>query len=73
MDLTDQLQQLRERRDRYERAIAVLEDLQNSLQPTRRGRKYMPSDERRQVSARMKNYWEGRRRELASGISDSPP
>jgi len=73
MNLTDRIQELRARKVRCERAIALLEDLQNSSRSKRRGRKYMATDERRRVSVRMKNYWDGRRRELASPGSDSRP
>ena len=75
MDLTKTIEELRRERKRLERIIASLEeyqlqfvlyhDLQASLAAyipvgSRRGRKSMSPEERREVSARMKKYWAGR-------------
>jgi hypothetical protein len=70
MDLYKAIQQLYEEKERLERVIASLEELQRTagLVPTlphalkRRGRKSMAADERQEVSARMKKYWESRRK-----------
>jgi len=67
MDLTDTLRGLYEDKEKLERVIAALEELQQSMAAgsrprDRRGRKFMSADERQQVSARMKKYWAGRRR-----------
>jgi len=70
MDLYETIQQLKREKEKIERAIAQLEELQASLDSAgvhpplyqRRGRKWMGPEERRQVSERMKKYWETRRR-----------
>ena len=76
MDLFKAIQDLYAEKDRLERVIASLEELQKSggsPAPTpksgkRRGRKSMNSKERREVSERMKKYWETRR-----GVGGSRP
>jgi hypothetical protein len=67
MDLQRTLQELYAEREKLERAIASLEELQRtgSVPPAapggkRRGRKSMGAAEREQVSARMKKYWASR-------------
>jgi hypothetical protein len=70
MDLYKAIQELYAEKEKLERVIASLEELQRSagdapLLPKttgRRGRKSMNSKERLEVSERMKKYWEGRRR-----------
>ena len=70
MDLYRAIQQLYEEKERLERVIASLEELQRTagfipaLTPAvkRRGRKSMPAPERQEVSERMKKYWENRRK-----------
>jgi hypothetical protein len=64
MDLARIIQDLQEDRDRIERVIASLEDLQRNAveipelpKSKKRGRKPMPLQERQEVSARMKRYW----------------
>jgi hypothetical protein len=69
MDLYKAIQDLYNEKERLERVIASLEELQRSavavpLLPKpvqRRGRKSMNSQERREVSERMRKYWAGRR------------
>ena len=68
MDLHEAIRQLLIERKQVERAIAMLEELQNThvggsipLLQKRRGRKSMGLEERRQVSARMRKYWANRR------------
>ena len=68
MILWQAIQQLRTEKARIERAIAELEELQKeeqhggeTIQPARRGRKCMGLEERRQVAARMREYWDRRR------------
>jgi hypothetical protein len=67
MNLQETLRLLKIEKERLERAIALLEELQGDggnppqVMPSRRGRKSMPPDERREVSERMKKYWESRR------------
>jgi len=71
MDLYKAIQDLRTEKEKLERVIASLEDLQRaaggSVPPMskggKRGRKSMNADEREQVSARMKKYWAGRRKD----------
>ena len=72
MDLEKAIEHLHAERERLERVIAALEELQKSAagtplppKPTsRRGRKSMGSDERLQVSERMKKYWASRRKDI---------
>jgi hypothetical protein len=58
---------LRIRKEKIERAIALLEDLAKdgdgatAMAPKRRGRKSMGAEERREVSVRIRKYWENRR------------
>ncbi|HEY1342033.1 MAG TPA: hypothetical protein VGF59_31195 [Bryobacteraceae bacterium] len=69
MDLYKAIQELYTEKEKLERVIASLEELQRTATalPTlpkgvkRRGRKSMSSKERQEVSERMKNYWASRR------------
>ena len=71
MDLYKALQDLYAEKEKLERAIASLEALRRvggelPLLPNigkRRGRKSMNSQERAEVSERMKKYWAGRRKQ----------
>jgi hypothetical protein len=71
MDLYNAIQQLYAEKERLERVIASLEELQRSAGAApvltksvqRRGRKFMDSKERLEVSERMKKYWAARRKE----------
>lgn len=80
MDLYKAIRDLYAEKERLERVIASLEELQRkaSAPPEkttsgkRRGRKSMSADERKEVSARMKKYWAGRRSNSAkAGSHDS--
>jgi hypothetical protein len=69
MDLDQTIRELYEEKEKLERVIASLEELQGTLmagsgvrERTRRGRKFMSPDERLEVSERMKTYWAKRRR-----------
>jgi len=70
MDLYKAIQDLYAEKEKLERVIASLEELQRTSgalpdlpKPTkRRGRKSMSSKERQEVSERMKKYWEARRK-----------
>jgi hypothetical protein len=72
MNLHRVLQELYAQREKLERVIASLEELQLPAGATpgqpvtakRRGRKSMGATERREVSARMKKYWALRRKSL---------
>ena len=71
MDLQETIRLLKNEKERLEHAIALLEELQRGggghfpqIMPKRRGRKSMSPDERREVSARMKKYWAGRRQKM---------
>ena len=69
MDLYKAIRDLHTEKERLERVIASLEELQRSASELpvvapgskRRGRKSMDPAERREVSARMKKYWADRR------------
>jgi hypothetical protein len=70
MDLFKLIQDLNAEKERLERVIASLEDLQRvsglDIPPApnggmRRGRRSMGPVERREVSVRMKKYWASRR------------
>ena len=69
MDLYKAIQDLYAEKEKLERVIASLEELQRNAgslpsvpKPAkRRGRKSMNSSERQEVSERMRKYWAGRR------------
>ena len=71
MDLYKAIQDLYAEKEKLERVIASLEELQRNAgnipvlpkQTQRRGRKSMNADERQEVSERMKRYWAGRRQQ----------
>ncbi len=70
MDLYRTIQDLYEEKEKLERVISSLEELQRTaalagspLPPAkRRGRKSMAPEERLEVSERMKRYWDARRK-----------
>jgi hypothetical protein len=70
MDLYRAIQDLYAEKEKLERVIASLEELQRTAGAVpvlprgakRRGRKSMSSAERREVSERMKKYWASRRK-----------
>ena len=73
MDLQKLLQECYRQREILGRAIAMLEELAkpDSGPPrSRRGRKSMGEEERRQVSERMKKYWAGRKKPSRSSQLD---
>lgn len=80
MDLYKAIQDLYAEKEKLERVIASLEELQRTagslpLPPSgakRRGRKSMSSKERQEVSERMKKYWAGRRKRSPEA-SKRPP
>jgi len=64
MDLTKTIENLHRQKEKLERVIASLEELHaagDAPVKRRRGRRSMSLEERREVSTRMKKYWEGRR------------
>ena len=71
MDLHKAIQQLYAEKERLERVIASLEELQRGAGAVpaltesvrRRGRKFMDPKERQEVSVRMQKYWAARRQE----------
>ena len=74
MDLYKAIQDLYAEKEKLERVIASLEELQRAsgADPVpvekpgkRRGRKSMSTEERQEVSERMRKYWAGRRKEQA--------
>ncbi len=79
MDLHKAIRELYAEKKRLEEAIASLEELvttksgaaalklEGLQRRNRRGRKSMPPEERREVSERMKKYWEQRRSRQAKG------
>ena len=70
MDLYKAIQDLYAEKEKLERVIASLEELQRASEAApalkgegkRRGRKSMGGKERQEVSDRMKKYWENRRK-----------
>ncbi len=70
MDLYKAIQDLYAEKEKLERVIASLEELQRNagIEPElpkagrRRGRKSMGAKERQEVSERMKKYWANRRK-----------
>jgi len=70
MDLYKAIQDLYAEKEKLERVIASLEELQRSASSVpvlpkgmrRRGRKSMDAAERQEVSERMKRYWASRRK-----------
>jgi hypothetical protein len=71
VDLYKTIRELLDERDRLDAIIARLERMQSGEVSTkdspRRGRKSMGPDERREVSERMRRYWESRR-----GVNGEP-
>jgi hypothetical protein len=71
MDLRETIQALYAQKEKLERVIALLEELQRTTPSesppsgNRRGRKSMPAEERAEVSERMKKYWASRRKDTA--------
>lgn len=64
MDFWKALHELQVEKERLDHVIASLEALLKGAQrenPSRRGRKGMSEEERREVSERMKRYWATRR------------
>ena len=72
MDLYKAIRDLYAEKEKLERVIASLEELQRAAAgkgpwvdgAKRRGRKSMNAKERQEVSERMKKYWAGRRKQL---------
>jgi hypothetical protein len=77
MDLYKAIQDLYAEKEKLERVIASLEELQRTAgtlpavpKPARRrGRKSMDSAERQEVSERMRKYWASRRQSKLPGPS----
>jgi len=77
MDLYKAIQDLYAEKEKLERVIASLEELQRTAgtlpavpKPARRrGRKSMDSAERQEVSERMRKYWANRRQSKLPGPS----
>ena len=79
MDFYKALKELYAERQKLERVIASLEELQRTssgitgitgvTKTKRRGRKSMGSQEREEVSRRMKKYWASRRKEVGEEAS----
>jgi len=67
MNVDKLIQELNAEVERLKRTIGCLEELKGSSvvagRVSRRGRKSMGAEEREQVSARMKKYWAGRRKQ----------
>jgi hypothetical protein len=80
MDLYKAIQDLYAEKEKLERVIASLEELQRTAgsvpimpKPTkRRGRKSMNSQERLEVSERMRKYWAGRRSPKSEDDTSKP-
>ena len=80
MDLYKAIQDLYAEKEKLERVISSLEELQRASgtltavprTSKRRGRKSMSPEERQEVSERMKKYWESRRQSGDGDSSDGP-
>jgi len=77
MNIHQAIKELLAEKERLDRAIAHLEGMQKQRvdgAPTqkRRGRKTMDAEARREVSERMKRYWEARRKNNAGGENPGP-
>jgi len=80
MDLYKAIQDLYAEKEKLERVIASLEELQRTsgavpvLPQTakRRGRKSMNSQERQEVSERMRRYWASRRNHKGESLGHPP-
>jgi hypothetical protein len=80
MDLYKAIQDLYAEKEKLERVIASLEELQRAggsapelpKPAKRRGRKSMNSTERQGVSERMRKYWASRRQTPDGQPSDAP-
>lgn len=80
MDLYKAIQELYTEKEKLERVIASLEELQRTagtlpdlVKPAkRRGRKSMNTAQRQEVSERMRRYWAGRRQAVPPP-SGKPP
>src|ERR1017187_2548816 len=78
MDLYKAIQDLYAEKEKLERVIASLEELQRAAEggqvmlrgSKRRGRKSMGDGERAEVSERMKKYWASRRKEEGNHQSE---
>ena len=76
-DLSETIRRLYIEKETLERAISALEALQASTTGmargagSKRGRKSMNSEERREVSLRMKKYWASRRVPAAESMDES--
>lgn len=78
MDIHQVITDLRSERDRLNEIIRNLEHLQQIADeqegaPKRRGRKFMDSAARQEVSVRMKRYWERRRSERSQAQGAGTP
>ena len=79
MDLYKAIQDLYAEKEKLERVIASLEELQRTggavpappKAAKRRGRKSMNSEERLEVSERMRKYWASRRNHTAQNSGQS--
>jgi hypothetical protein len=65
MQLTDMIRDLRREKQQLDQIIALFENLQTNRHIPKaaggRGRKFMTTQQRREVSKRMKEYWAKRR------------
>ena len=78
MDLYKAIRELYTEKERLDRVIASLEELETSGQPLpgepepkRRGRKGMGTEERKQVAERMRRYWAAKRAAPAAKVRAS--
>ncbi len=80
MDLYKAIQDLYAEKEKLERVIASLEELQRTagslpaapVSGKRRGRKSMSAKEREEVSERMKRYWANRRKKQHEQVKRQP-
>jgi hypothetical protein len=69
MDIYKAIQELKAEKKRLDRAIAALEQGENSIEPPYRGRRTWNAEARRAAAERMKKYWEQRKQQVSSASS----
>jgi hypothetical protein len=69
MDIYKAIDELKAEKKRLDRAIAALEQGENSTELPHRGRRTWNAEARRAAAERMKKYWEKRKQQASSASS----